>query len=375
MRSSGGDVHMNTSSQTLHINYAVKHNENYHEKRYKRFEEKILDLCGQVFSPMYHNIFSKYWNTSLDARMKRGYFVNNRSDGVYEVYIPTQASLDSNMQYYRVTIKVLREVDYDIVHAETKTLLAAKQVIPNGKVDSELFAFIAPRRSIRAQTTTPKTAKQKGNKCKRGKFLRGFRHVNKLGYLTGIFVNPIPERCIKRLLQLIATFFKTRIKRLLKKLGYDDPWQTDYKREEYFYYSFFSGIIESRNGIHIAATLRCFSHSYAWIREWFLRVLASIGRQTLVRKELNELDKVKMIFKALKMPISQEIRNKEAKLLVEAKSCYWVKPTLTTKEWQHYRPKVKRELNELEAACLRIDRSTDIDYAVIVREKRRGVNG
>lgn len=371
---------MNTSTHISHINYAVQHTVNIHKtvekKRYDLFYDKMLDLCSQVFSPMYYNIFSKYWNTSLDARMKRGYFVNNRTDGVYEIYVPTQASLENNMQYYRITIKVLPEVDYGIVDAETKTLVAAKQVEPNGVIDSELFAFIAPRRS--QQASGPQVKDQKGNTCKKGKFLRGFRHVKKVGYLTAIIISSVPEVCMKRLLLLIATFLKRRIKRLLKKLGYDDPWQTDYKREEYFYYSPFNTIIESKFGIHISSTLRCFSHSYSWIRDWVKRVKRSLYRQDKVREEIRQLDKVKMLFKALNMPISREIAIKESILLTKARHCYWLKPPLTHQEWQNYKPKNKLKLNPLEAACLRVDLSTDIKEPVIVRvrgEKGKTIHG
>jgi len=319
-----------------------KHTRAYKSFTTESFADRILDHCNHSFSSMYYYIFKKYWHTHLEARMPRGYFVTNRNMGIYEVYIPTRSNRNVNMQYYRIVIKVVSELDHDLVKAESKTV-RIRQVQPNGIVDSELICLIAPKRSEKAREER--------------QFLRGFRHIKKQGYLTAIIINPVPEICMKRLLMLIATFLKRRLKKLLEKLNFQ-PWQYDYRRGEHFYYSYLATIIESFS-YSIAQTLRCFSHSYAWIRKQLKRVMYEIGRQSLVRVKLKKLEKVKALFKALNMPISQEVREKEAKLLSDAKNCYWVKPPLTHEEWKKHTPRVKLKLNALEEAILRISKEGD----------------
>lgn len=329
---------MNNVGISRHIKFTQKHTENKHETvnaSFGLFAESILDQCNQAFSLMYYHVFKQYWHTSMDARMPRGYFVTNRSMGIYEVYFPTRASLGSNMQYYRIVIKVVPELSHEQVKAESKTL-TIRQCQPNGIVDSELVCLIAPKRSEKAR--------------KERQFLRGYRHVKKLGYLTAIIINPVPEICMKRLLMLIATFLKRRIKKLVEKLGYE-PWQYDYKKGSSFYYSYLSNVIENYS-YSIAQTLRCFSHSYSWIRKQLKRTMHEIGRQTLVRVKLNQLFEVKRLYHVLNMPISHEIAVKEAELFKEAKRCYWIKEALSHSEWAKRIPHVTLKVDPREVASL-----------------------
>lgn len=299
------------------------------------FNESILEQCNHTFSLMYHHVFKGYWHTSMDARMPRNYCTTQWQNGTYEVYIPTRSNMENNIQYYRITVKVLPELDWETVKEQLPDSMR-QTIRPNGIVDSELIVFIAPKRSEKAR--------------KERQFLRGFRHIKKRGYLTAIVINPIPEICMKRMLTLIANFLKTRIKKLLEKLNFQ-PWQYDYKGKEYLYYSKLVDIIESFS-YSIATTLRSLSHSLNWILMKLKHTLRQIGRQSMAKMAINKFFELKTLLKDMRFSNPQIVKKLELLLVSEVKNAYWVKKPLPQKEWRERSPKVKLKLSPLEQAIL-----------------------
>ena len=126
------------------------------------------------------------------SRVKRNYCDTSWDEGEYEFYMPTRERIDgANMQFYRVIVKVVPEIDRETIRREHRALLKPR-IKPAGVMDSELVVFVAPRRT------------EKG--IKERQFLRGFRHRrvndNHYSWLTAIIINKAPEICMKRLLVL-----------------------------------------------------------------------------------------------------------------------------------------------------------------------------
>ena len=247
------------------MNLCSRCSKSFRESGFGEFADRLLELCNHFFSPMHARVFKKYWNNGVFSRVKRNYCTTLWDESIYEVYIPTRENIECNMEYYRIVVKVVPEVDRDVINRERLEL--RRQVIkPAGVVDSELIAIIAPRRS--------------GEARRRGEFFRGFRHARRPGYLTAIIVDGSPEECMRRLLKLIIKFLDTRIKKLLERLSIK-PWRLDYAEGNRFYYIAVSYIVE-RFSLSIANTIRCMSYTLGWLRRRLKRIEAEIRGQRLI---------------------------------------------------------------------------------------------
>lgn len=236
------------------------------------FNERVLSLCNHAFSVMYRRVFKQYWHTGMDARMVRNYCYTSWKDGEYEFYIPTRASLSNHMQYYRVIVKVLPELDGQTARDHVADMLR-QRVKPAGIVDSELIVFVAPR-------------------CKTRGFWRGFKHVKKKGYLCAIVIRKEPERVMKTILELIANFIRKRLHALLEALKMK-PLQYEYSTLGSFYYK--ARFIIEKFSYHIAMTLRSFSHVLNWIIYQHRRVMKEIGRQNMLKRAIRKVSELKNI--------------------------------------------------------------------------------
>jgi len=232
------------------------------------FSEKVLQLCNDTFSSMYRYVFKPYWHDGkFMARMARNYCLTDWAQARYEVYVPIREHLDgSNLSYYRVVVKILPEIDRETARAES-CRLQRPVLRPMGIIDSELQVLIAPRLKSRG-------------------FVRGFRHVQKPGYLTAVIVTKFPEFAMKRLLVLICEFLRKRIRKLFEKLEIQ-PWQHDYIKEErlHLYYKY---IIE-RFTHNVATTIKCLCHTLDWLLGKLKAVLREIGVQNMVQAALTSL--------------------------------------------------------------------------------------
>lgn len=291
-------------NESLSINKKVSVSPRLREEPYGSYVDRMLELCNETFSPLYHHVLKQYWhNNVLQARMPHNQVVTNWQDGKYEVYIPTRDSLDRNMQYYRVVIHVVPELDRDLAKRESITLQTPLN-IPNGIIDSELQVVVAPTRTAKAR--------------KERQFLRGFRHIPKPGYLTAVVVCKIPEIAFKRILTLMSKFIEKRILKLLESLNFY-PWQHDYSKLERFYYTY-TYIVE-KFGYSLASTLKCFSHVLNWINGKVKAVKREIGRQSMVKMAFQKVRELKPILKELKI-VNPALLEQLEKALVATQTNY-----------------------------------------------------
>jgi len=238
---------------------------------------------------MHHKIYREAWNNSMTANLNRNQVTTGWKEGEYECYIPTRLESERDcLQFYRIIVKVLPKLDRQTIN-ESLEKMQQPRLNPIGSVDSELIVYIAPYRSERAR--------REGQTWRYGGKLRGFRHIKKKGYLTAIIVNPSPLICLKRLYTIIIKFLKSRIAGLLKKLDFQ-PWQYDYRRKEYLYYSKLVSIIEGFSYL-IAQTLKVLSHSLNWIMKRKEQTLKAIGRQNMLKEAMHKLRDLKNIFSFL----------------------------------------------------------------------------
>ncbi len=253
------------------------------------YVDKILGELNTTFSVMHHKIFRGSWNNSMTAKLRRNQVTTDWQQGEYEFYMPTRAEEERDcLQFYRIIVKVLPKLDRQTID---KSLLEMQKprLSPVGSIDSELIVFVAPYRS--------ETARQERQSWRYGGKLRGFRHVKKNGYLTAIIINPSPLICLKRLYTIIIKFLKSRIAGLLKKLDFQ-PWQYDYRKKEYLYYSVLIRIIEGFSYL-IAQSLKVLSHSLNWLLKRYRQTLRAIGRENMVQEAMHKLRDLKNIFRFL----------------------------------------------------------------------------
>jgi hypothetical protein len=271
---------------------------------YGEYVDHILQLCNETFTPLYSKVFKQYWHDNrFMAKMARNYVKTDWENAQYEVYIPTADNLENNLQYMRISVKVVPSVDYESARVEQRKLLKPL-ITPAGIVDSELLIIIAP-------------------KLKKRGFVRGYKHTKKPGYLTGVFVAKFPEQVFLRILDVLQKFIGHRIDKLLDKLGFT-PYQTDYNDSKKFYYIGLYHIIERFSHV-IGLMIRSFSHFLAWIHGKHKSVKHNIGLQNMARqaikpfkrKEIPKVDRVKLVemFKSL-FNVQEEKRTVKKEIII-----------------------------------------------------------
>lgn len=251
------------------------------------FRDRIMGLCNTAFSPMYRKVFKGYWHTSMISRVKKNQVNTNWSSGEYEAYLPTQENMDRNMNHYRIMVKVLPEVDRDIIKAHLKDLMRPR-VQPCGAIDSELIVFVAQKR-------TDKGIRER-------QFLRAFNHSPPIhlnfrtpGYRTAIIISKVPEIIVKRLLMIVANFLKVRLQKLLKALKLE-PWMIDYIKEERLYYM---NKIEHFSP-SITTMIKSMSHAFNWVFTKLREVTREIGRQNMVHSVIEPISRLRETLTAIK---------------------------------------------------------------------------
>lgn len=264
---------------------------------YSEYVSNILQQANTSFSVMYHKIFKQYWHDGkFTARMSQNYVFTDWQKGVYEVFIPTREDPTANLSFFRIAIKVLEKADSETVKAES-TAMQRPFKMPMGIIDSELIVLVAPH-------------------LKRRGFIRGFRHVNKKGYLTAVVVSTIPEIAFKRILHLLVNFFDKRVTKFLEALGFNAPWQYDYKERSMLYYTY--NIIE-RFSHSIGLTLKTLSHSLGWFKNQLKDVYREIGRQNMAKMAFQTLNKAKEFFNDAGLTVSVDVSKSNIQKKIEYK--------------------------------------------------------
>jgi hypothetical protein len=231
------------------------------------YTDKVLGLSNEFFSTMYHKIFKQYWhNNRFTANMARNYVKTDWTKGQYEVYLPTAPHPTFNLNFMRVTIKVVLPGTRQQLHEDAETLHKS-MICPAGNIDSELLVIVTPTQYHRG-------------------IIRGFRHAKKKGYLTAFVVTKIPEQAIKRTLCLLAEFYKKRIQGFLKSLRIEAPWKYDYKQFNSLYYSLIENFSYS-----IRLMLKNLSHTYEHFRSCIKAIYREFGLQNTVKQLIRPFKK------------------------------------------------------------------------------------
>lgn len=171
-------------------------------KIFGNYTDNILQYANSTFSVLHHKFLKEIWgDNKTTAKLRHNQCFTDWQKGVYEVFIPTRDNVDYNLSYYRIAIKVLPEISQEAKFAEAQSLSNLINQ-PLGTVESELLILIAPRQN-------------------KWGLVRGFKHLNKPGYFTAVFVNKSPEIVWKRVLDHILNFINKRLEGLMVSLGFE----------------------------------------------------------------------------------------------------------------------------------------------------------
>jgi len=241
------------------------------------YVERVLEVLQHTFAPMYERVWRGNWNNGVFACVRRPYYHVSFQDGIYEVYIPVALDGENVMHYWRVAVKVHGELDREAVRREQRGL-EIPWVKPVGVVDSETICHIAQKPS--------EELRQRLKKDGRKALLRGFRHVNKPGYLTLVIVDRVPEIAAKRLIANLLNFLDKRIRQLLVKLNLQ-PWM-------------FEEALRNRGVNSLIILLEKFSETirtiaknmletFYWLADRLKDLYAEIGRQNMLLTKLRPI--------------------------------------------------------------------------------------
>lgn len=172
-------------------------------KTFGAFTDQILQYANETFTVLHARFLKKIWGNSVTNKLHCNQVAYNWKEGRYEIYIPTRDNAEYNLSYYRIAIQVLPEISNETKRLEAYKLQEQK-LKPLGNVESELLILIAPK----VKRWVP------GG-------VRGFKHLNKPGYFTAIFVNKSPEIIWKRVMDHLLNFISKRLDGLMNALGFE----------------------------------------------------------------------------------------------------------------------------------------------------------
>jgi hypothetical protein len=169
-----------------------------------QFSDQLLSYANQTFSTLHHKFLKEIWGDNKTTnKLHSNQCTTNWQEGTYEVYIPTRDSVENNLQYSRIAIQILPEISESSKYTQAYKLMN-HQKEPLGIVESELLVLI-------------------GYKQNKPGIVRGFKHRNKPGYFTGVFVSRMrsPELIWKRIIDHIQNFIQKRLDGFMSALGFE----------------------------------------------------------------------------------------------------------------------------------------------------------
>lgn len=255
----------------------------------ENFTDKIMGYANGTFSVLHARFLKQIWgNNSVTNKLHHNQIDNKWKEGRYEVYIPTRDNAEYNLSYYRIAIQVLPEISNETKRLEAYKLQEQK-LKPLGNVESELLILIAPK----VKRWVP------GG-------VRGFKHLNKPGYFTAIFVNKSPEIVWKRILDHILNFLNKRIEGLMQSLGFERwlwKWHQLKGHEDALLY------ILERFSFTIKQSFLTLQKLHSHLTKKLKDVLSEIGAQNIAFKHtFQELrDEITILTRALKVKVKLEV--------------------------------------------------------------------
>jgi hypothetical protein len=198
----------------------------------------------------------------------------NFNDAVAEYYVPTALNGENFMQFHRIAVAVLPEIDERIYDGEINRLITPF-TSPMGILDSDTIFVVAPK-VTREHALRVKQLKHKAMlKIKRkGK-----------AFIIPI-VSPIPEIAFKKLVSHIKNFWEKRVKAFLDRLKIQ-PWMYDHKIENIISITadHLKRVIEKYNS-QIIHSLRSMIAHFAYFRSCVTEVARCLARLSMLKAKL-----------------------------------------------------------------------------------------
>jgi hypothetical protein len=186
------------------------------------FAERFMELCQDYFATLYRRVSEQIWNNGVYSYVRAAYYTCNFSNGVAEYHVPTVLNGENFMQYYRIAISVVPELDEETYWTEALRLVKVISP-PMGFNDSGTIFIVAPK-------VTRKHAFQVWKEKRYG--MLKIKRV--AGWLVIPIVSPSPEIALKKLITHVTHFWQARVKGFLRKLNVE-PWQYDYDVKNLLY--------------------------------------------------------------------------------------------------------------------------------------------
>lgn len=258
-------------------------------KTFGAFTDQLLGYANQTFSVLHHKFLKQIWgDNSTTAKLHHNQCRTDWQKGTYEIFIPTRDDPNMNLRYSRIAIQILPEISNDTKRIEAYRLQQDTEK-PLGVLESELLILVAYRQT------------QVG-------IIKGFKHDQRKGYFTGIFVSRqrSPELIWKRILDHIINFFQKRLDGLMSSLGFE-TWVWKWLQKK-LSCSNMNAILE-----HFSLTIR--QSIFTFLRLWqhlydqMKLILGEIGVQNVAKfKTIRELkEELIVLQKALGVRIKQEV--------------------------------------------------------------------
>lgn len=256
------------------------------------YTDKILGYANETFSVLHHKFLKEIWgDNKTTAKLHHNQCRTDWQKGLYEIFIPTRDSVNSNLEYYHIAIKVLPEINNSTKREEAYRLSQDTER-PLGVVESELLILIAPKVT-----------------CWVPGGVRGFKHLSPhKPYFTAVFVNKSSEIVWKRVLDLIHNFISKRMDGLMRSLGFE-TWVWKWLLQKNDNCSNILRIVE-RFSFSIRQSVETFVRLIRYFTDKMKAVLSEIGVQNVaLAKTCREIkDEIHILQKALKLKIEQEVQ-------------------------------------------------------------------
>jgi hypothetical protein len=245
------------------------------------FAERFIGLCQDYFATMYRRVTEKLWNNGVYAQVKAAYYMCNFDVGVAEYHVPTVLNGENFMQYYRIAVSVVPELDEDTYWMEALRLVKVISP-PMGWNDSGTIFVVSPKVT---RKHAYKVWKEKKNAMLKIKKVAG--------WLVIPIVSPSPEIAFKKLLTHVTHFWQTRVKGFLRKL-HVEAWQYDYKVKNLLYY--LPKVIEEFDR-QIIYCLRSMVAHLCYFEDAFRDVMVAIGKISMLKEAV--LARARLLVEAL----------------------------------------------------------------------------
>jgi len=247
--------------------------------QYGLFQESVINMLCESFLPIYKQVEEPLWNNSIFAYTKRAYYFYDQDLGVFEFYVPTAANGEGFMQYCRIIVKVVPELDPATLKEESRKL-RTPYVTPVGIIDSEMIFVVA----------------QKAKRDEHGNLPRGFRHGFRQPRMTYAIVREFPERVLVGILSLVKNFFMKRYRRFVESLKLP-AWMSekmlrDIKKGKKF------GLIynlSQRFSLTIMIILENFLGLCSYVSRKLKKIYRLIGEQNVLAESIHKLNKLKEV--------------------------------------------------------------------------------